>query len=106
MAYINKHYESWVDFAREQDHGEDIKPVLVTGVDLTKEFAAIAYSDNRTHMECEFSVGAPAVGFASLSAWGSWSTAFLLASKAGIEQVMNTKADQAKDFVNKLDEAR
>ena len=86
VAYIKKYYESWVDFAREQDHGEDIKPILVTGVDLTKEFAAIAYSDNRTHMECEFSVGAPAVGSASLSAWGSWSTPGLVHTNCGPTQ--------------------
>ena len=86
VAYIKKHYESWVDFAREQDHGEDIKPVLVTGVDLTKEFAAIACSDNRTHMECEFSVGAPAAGSASRSAWGSWSTPGLVHTNCGPTQ--------------------
>ena len=72
--YIKKHYDSWVEFAREQMHGEDIKPVLVTGVDLTKQFAAIAYSDSQTHMLCEFSVKAPTVGSASLSAWGTWRT--------------------------------
>ena len=32
--------------------------------------------------------------------------AFLLASEAGVEQVMNMKEDQAKDFVNQLDEVR
>ena len=32
--------------------------------------------------------------------------AFLLASKAGVEQVMNMKEDQAKDFADKLDEVR
>lgn len=81
--YIKKHYESWVDFAREQEHGEGIKPVLVTGVDLTKEFAAIAYSDIQTHMECEFSVGAPAVGSTSLSAWGTWHTPGLVHTNCG-----------------------
>lgn len=31
--YTKRHYESWVDFARKQGHGDDeIKPVLVTGV--------------------------------------------------------------------------
>lgn len=30
--------------------------------------------------------------------------AFLLASKAGVEQVMNMREDQAKDFANQLDE--
>ena len=32
--------------------------------------------------------------------------AFMLASKAGVEQVMNMKEDQAKDFADKLDEVR
>jgi hypothetical protein len=82
-AYTKKHYKSWVDFAWEQGHGEDIKPVLVTGVDLTKEFAAIAYSDNHTQMECEFSVGSPVVASASMSAWGSWSTPGLVHTNCG-----------------------
>jgi len=30
--------------------------------------------------------------------------AFMLASKAGVEQVMNMKEDQAKDFADRLDE--
>jgi hypothetical protein len=32
--------------------------------------------------------------------------AFLLASRAGVEQVMSLKQDQAKDFANQLDEVR
>ena len=32
--------------------------------------------------------------------------AFMLASRAGVEQVMNMKEDQAKDFANQLDEVR
>ena len=32
--------------------------------------------------------------------------AFLLASRAGVEFVMNLKDDQAKDFADRLDEAR
>lgn len=32
--------------------------------------------------------------------------AFLLASKAGVAQVMSMKQDQAKDFANQLDEVR
>ena len=32
--------------------------------------------------------------------------AFMLASKAGVEQVMNMKEDQAKDFANQLDKVR
>lgn len=32
--------------------------------------------------------------------------AFMLASKAGVEQVMSMREDQAKDFANQLDEVR
>jgi len=71
--YIKRHYDSWVDFASEQGYGET-RPVLVTGVHLTREFATVAYSDNQTRMECEFSATAPGVASASASLWGSWRT--------------------------------
>lgn len=81
--YIKQHYDSWVDFARELGHGENIRPVLVTGVDLTREFATVAYSDNHTRMECEFSAGVPAVASASMSVWGSWRTQGLVHTNCG-----------------------
>ena len=71
-TYTKEHYRSWVAFAREKGHGEDVGPIIVTGVDLTKEFATFAYSDNGTQRECQFSAAVPAIGSASLSAWGSW----------------------------------
>ena len=69
--YIKRHYESWVEFAREQDYPEDVRPILVTGVDLTREFATVAYSGNEGRMECKFSA---ALSTASGSTWGSWDT--------------------------------
>ena len=72
-AYIKKHYQSWVDFSLEKGHGRNIKPILVTGVDLTRDFATVAYSDNQTRLRCEFSLAAPALASASVSLWGSWS---------------------------------
>ena len=96
QAYIKKHYESWADFAREQEHGDDIKPVLVTGVDLTKEFSAMVYSDNRTRMQCELSVGSPMIGSASLSAWGSWSAPGLVHTNSG-PTLGHTRAIQITD---------
>ena len=82
-SYIKRHYDSWVDFAHEHGHGGNIRPVLVTGVDLTREFATIAYSDNHTRMECEFSAGVPAVASASMSLWGSWRTQGLVHTNCG-----------------------
>lgn len=72
--YIKRHYQSWVDFARERGDGDNIRPVLVTGVHLTREFATLAYSDNRTRMECEFSAAVPGIASTSVSLWGSWQT--------------------------------
>ena len=81
--YTARHYDSWVTFARGLGDGEDVRPILVTGVDLTKEYATVAYSDNQTHLECEFSAQAPTVGSASVSLWGSWRTRGLVHTKCG-----------------------
>lgn len=86
-CYIKKHYQSWVDFAREKQFGDDIKPFLVTAVDLTKEWAAIAYSGEQTHMRCEFSVGTPAVASASATVWGSWDTPDLVHKNCGPDHI-------------------
>ena len=89
-AYIKKHYDSWVEFAQVEGHG-DVKPVLVTGVDLTKQFAAIAFSDNQTNVECDFSVEAPAVASASVSVWGSWRTLGLVHTTCGPDEHITTR---------------
>jgi hypothetical protein len=81
--YIKKHYQSWVDFSRERGYGRDIRPILVTGVDLTREFATVAYSNNRTRMECNFSAAVPAVASASATMWGSWRTEGLVHTNCG-----------------------
>ena len=81
--YTKQHYDSWVDFSREQEHGDDIQPVLVTGVDLTREFATVAYSNNRTNIRCTFSAAVPAVASASASVWGSWDAEELVHTNCG-----------------------
>jgi hypothetical protein len=92
--YIKKHYDSWVDFSRDQGHGRDIRPVLVTGVDLTREFATAAYSDNRARMECKFSAAVPAVASASASVWGSWRAEGLVHTNCGPHLVHPTQGDR------------
>jgi hypothetical protein len=83
VKYIKQHYESWVEFAREHDHPEDVRPILVTGVSLTQDFATVAYSDNKTRVECEFSAALPAVASTSVSVWGSWHTSGLVHTNCG-----------------------
>ena len=66
--YTKDHYDSWVAFARDTGHGDDIKPVLVTGVDMTRDFAMLSYSNNGDDMTSKFTTSGPGVS----SAWGTW----------------------------------
>ena len=70
IKYTKDHYDSWVTFARETGHGDDIKPVLVTGVDMTRDFAMVAYSNSDDRLTSEFTTSAPGVG----PVWGTWRT--------------------------------
>jgi len=66
--YIKEHYDSWVAFARERGHPNDIKAVLVTGVDMTRDFAMLSYSDGDRNSQANFTVSGPGV----VSPWGTW----------------------------------
>ena len=66
--YTKTHYDSWVAFARERGYPNDIKPVLVTGVDMTRDFAMISYSNDGNDLMAEFTTSAPGV----TSPWGTW----------------------------------
>ena len=77
--YTKEHYGSWVAFARETGHGNDIKPVLVTGVDMTRDFAMISYSNNDGDLASEFSISVPGVA----SAWGIWRTTGVIYKNCG-----------------------
>lgn len=65
----------------------------MTGVDLTREFAAFAYSDNNTHGVCTFSAAVPAVASASASLWGSWSTGGFVHTNCGPYLIPATQGD-------------
>ncbi|KAF9779015.1 hypothetical protein BJ322DRAFT_469667 [Thelephora terrestris] len=66
--YTKRYYASWVEFARAKGHG-DVAPILVTGVDLTKQWASLVYSDVKARTGCDFSV-APVDNLPGT--WGSW----------------------------------
>ena len=76
--YTKTHYDSWVAFARERGHPSDIKPVLVTGVDMTREFAMISYS-NDGDVAAEFTTSAPEVA----SPWGTWRASGVVHTNCG-----------------------
>jgi hypothetical protein len=45
--YTKRHYKSWVQFARDRyPHLQEIKPILVSGFDVTSDFAAVSYSND------------------------------------------------------------
>ena len=70
--YTKDHYASWIVFARENGYGNDINPVLVTGIDRTRDFAMMSYSNNDYDMTSEFTTSPP--GITSAFAWGTWHT--------------------------------
>ena len=49
--YIKRHYEAWVAFARREGYGDDVQPVLVSGLDMTRDFALLAYSNEGASLE-------------------------------------------------------
>ena len=68
--YIKEHYDSWVVFARECGHGNDVKPILVTGVDMTRSFAMMSYSNDGDDLTADFTVSNPGAA----PPWGTWRT--------------------------------
>ena len=68
--YTKQHFESWVAFARYLNYGDDVRPILVSGVDMTKGFAMAAYSYEDHSWE---SNGTSVPMFPSAPAlWGTW----------------------------------
>ena len=77
--YTKTHYDSWVAFARERGHPNDIKPVLVTGVDMTRDFAMISYSNDGGDLTAEFTTSAREIA----SPWGTWRAPGLVHTNCG-----------------------
>lgn len=73
MRYTKHYYESWVGFANEMGHGNDIQPILVSGFDKTRESAQLAYSYQGTPHMAEFTT-AESTTAVSGSTWGVWKT--------------------------------
>ena len=67
--YIKRHYESWVAFARSEGYGDDVQPVLISGFDMTRDFAMLAYSNEGTFLEAGSDVAVPMLASAHASIW-------------------------------------
>ncbi|KII92236.1 hypothetical protein PLICRDRAFT_465825 [Plicaturopsis crispa FD-325 SS-3] len=71
--YTRKHHASWVRFAIDKGHGDDVSPILVTGTDLTLDFAMLAYASLDRQLSVGFqaaAIGAPVTAHGSI--WGEW----------------------------------
>ena len=71
-TYTTDHYESWVAFARDKQYGNDIQPILVSGFDMTRDFAMVAYSNEGSPLRSNSNIAVPM--FATTSFRGTWRT--------------------------------
>ena len=65
--YTKRHYKSWVAFARGRQYGYRVRPILVSGFDMTKDFAMLAYSNGGSFLEGGSDVSVPMFASASVS---------------------------------------
>ena len=85
--YTKRHYKSWVKFASDKKYGKDLRPVLVSGVDMAKDFAMMAYSNNRSSVQSDETFSTPMFGSTSTtSASWTWRTACSPHFKHGPQQ--------------------
>ena len=95
--YAKEHHASWINFAREAGHGDDISPVLVTGVDRTRDFAMMTYSNDDDDMTSEFTTSASEV--ASTFAWGTWRTTGFVFTNCGPQLCCPPSSTQAVNLM-------
>ena len=74
--YTKLHYDSWVAFARGKLYGEDVRPILVSGFDMTRDFAMVAYSYEDASLVSDVTMTVPMFASASASLWGTWRTRY------------------------------
>ena len=96
--YTKRHYESWVAFARKKQYGNDVQPVLVSGLDVTGDFAMVAYSQESTSIESDISVTVPTLASASASLWGTWRTKCTPHTNCGPQQCRPPQDQQTIEF--------
>ena len=103
--YTKRHYKSWVAFARHKDYGNDVQPVLVSGVDMTRDFAMVAYSYEDTSLESDLTIAAPMLISASASLWGTWRTRYSPHTNYGPQECSPPSLEQAIDIPSQSAEA-
>ncbi|KII89724.1 hypothetical protein PLICRDRAFT_697586, partial [Plicaturopsis crispa FD-325 SS-3] len=70
--YIRKHYPSWQRFASDRGYG-DIDLLLVTGTEMTRDFAALVHASSSQRLQARFNPVSSIGGSAHVAVWGQWS---------------------------------
>ncbi|KAF9786291.1 hypothetical protein BJ322DRAFT_779696 [Thelephora terrestris] len=94
--YTIRHYKSWVKFARDKEYGENLRPVLVSGFEMTKDFAIMAYSNNRASVQSDEAFPTPMFGSASASNSWTWRTPCRPHVKHGPQQCRPPSPSQSR----------
>ena len=95
--YTKRHYESWADFAYQKGYGDEVRPVLVSGFDMTKDFAMAAYSNVSASLESDLTIGVPIAASASAALWGTWRTRHSPHTNYGPQECLPPPPEQAID---------
>ena len=97
-SYTDRHYNSWVAFARRKRYGKDVKPVLVYGVDMTRDFSMAAYSYEGISLEAGLNVGVPSLTSVAPSVWCTWRTRYTPHTNHGPQDRALPSPEQATDI--------
>jgi len=95
-AYTVRHYESWVAFARHKQYGNNVHPVLVSGVNMTRDFAMVAYSNRSTSQEPGPTIPVPMFASTSTSFRGTWRIRYLAHTNHGPQKSSPSPDGQAR----------
>jgi len=96
--YTQSHYKSWAEFARNKGYGKDIKPVLVSGIDMTRDFAMVAYSNEGAFLKSSSTIAIPMFVFTPPPFRGTWRTRLSPYTNDGPQQFTPPPRERAIDF--------
>ena len=94
--YTKTHFDSWVAFARQRGHPNDIKLVLVTGVDVTRDFTMVSYSKDGNDLRAQFTISATRVA----SPWGTWHVPGVVRTNCGPQPSRPPSGDSHTETVS------
>jgi len=98
QRYTMRHYDSWVAFACHKGLPNVVRPVIVSGFDMTRDFAMVAYSNMGGYLESDPTLAILMPTPNSSSAWGTWCTSRPCDTNCGPRQCDLSPDKQVKDL--------